>query len=244
MRTRSLRLAIFASLILIGFLLVQAPARLITAFAGQGMYWSGVSGTVWEGRLASLQVQSPWGQWRLGEVSWRLKPWSLLLFRPQLDVAAAWRGQQVSGTVSVRPGSGLTITDSRAVLPAELARLWFPVTVGGEVSFASEHMEIEGAQLTRGHALVTWRSADWTAVETPIPLGDYEARVQARDGSIESTVRTLSGPISVSGNAAWSMESYSIDLLLRGQNGGLPPSLGNALSLVAVEEDGGFRVRF
>lgn len=237
-------MAIFAFLLLLGFLLVQAPARIFTGFAGQGMYWSGVSGTVWNGRLASLQVQSPWGQWRLGEVSWRLKPWSLLLLRPQLDVTAEWRGQQVSGTVSVRPDRGLTITNSRAVLPAELARLWFPVTVGGELSFASEHMEIEGAQLTRGHALVTWRSADWTAVETPIPLGDYEARVQARDGSIKSTVQTLSGPILVSGDASWSMESYSIDLFVTGHNGELAPALGNALSLVAVEENGGYRVRF
>lgn len=230
--------------VLMVFLLAQTPARVLNVVTGPQLTWNGISGTIWRGRVLGMQVQSPWGPWHLGTVDWQLHPWSLLLLSPRLSIESDWQGQQVVSEVTVSAGGRLRFKESQIELPAGLARIWFPVTVGGEVAVLAESLLVENGNLVDGTALVSWNRADWTALDTPLPLGDYEARVVINNGKLDADVMTKSGSVEIAGTANWTPTAYGVDILLRGIDEQLPQILRNALSLVAVQDSEGFRLRF
>ena len=84
------------ALVLIGGLIVTAPARLVSLLApDEGLILQGFSGTLWRGSASRALVQVGPGYFQLGSVDWTLNPLSLLLFRPGLEMSSHWGRQNI-----------------------------------------------------------------------------------------------------------------------------------------------------
>jgi general secretion pathway protein N len=96
------------------FLIMTAPATLLTKrLQQQGILASGVSGTVWEGRAASLQVRG----FSVGAVQWKLHPTHVFLGRLNIDVDAKRNDGSLVSNVSLQRGGKVTLRDLRVSLP-------------------------------------------------------------------------------------------------------------------------------
>lgn len=113
------------------FLLVTAPASLLTKrLQQQGIVASGMSGTVWKGRAASLQVRGLLA----GAVQWELHPSQLLLGRLNVDLDAKRHDGSLAAKVSLQRGGDMTLRDLRASLPIPTLTGFINMSGGGMAS--------------------------------------------------------------------------------------------------------------
>ncbi|GJL90727.1 type II secretion system protein N [Hyphococcus sp.] len=92
---------ILGALVFCATMLANAPASLIGLASGQGSpSYSNAEGTLWRGALRDVSVSGV----ALGDISFRLSPWSVLQLSPRLDVSSS--GGAVTGRGSVTLGSG------------------------------------------------------------------------------------------------------------------------------------------
>lgn len=86
----------FAAFFLLVFIVLQLPAAWIMArFAPNNPYIDHVTGNVWAG-------QADWhAQNMQGVLSWRLKPWELVLLRVAADVELSIADSQLNGRVAI-----------------------------------------------------------------------------------------------------------------------------------------------
>ena len=88
-----------------------------------------------------------------------------------------------------------------------------------------------------------WEDASWRAGDSIERLGRYQLDAEPEEGATVLTLRTLEGPVQASGAGRLSDDgSYLVDLELRAE-GGLSPSLAEALALVASPTENGYGVR-
>ncbi|MFT5481512.1 MAG: general secretion pathway protein N [Halieaceae bacterium] len=236
-------MAVAVLALLLCVLIVNAPARVLASLAGDSVKMSGISGSIWRGQARDLRVTTPWGEWRLGQTSWQLSRRSLLLLSLGIQLDTQWQGQQLSALLNFSPGGDVTVVSARVIVPAALAKVWFPVSLGGTFNGSLSDAKLQGQSLISGIGKLRWLDAGWTAAGSRISLGHYTADLSASQGVVDAVVSTVSGPVAVAGNVSWRLEDYALDLSLSSEQT-LDQNLRNALSLVASQTDTGFRLRY
>jgi general secretion pathway protein N len=225
-------------------LVVTAPARLLGQLVpAQALLLSGFGGSVWSGRAAAAAVPLTGGVLQLGELEWRLRPWSLLLLSPRAQITSRWGQQRVEAQVSVSPGGTITLSEATISIPAEIARHWFPVLLSGNVTLQTERLVLEDLRPTAGAGRLVWQQAGWSADGSSNRLGDYALEFEVvAPGEVAGNIITLAGPVEVVGTANLYPDRYTVDARL-GSDGGLSPGLSNALRLFATPTDSGFHIK-
>lgn len=236
------RIVAVVSATALALLAATVPARLLGYLLPPSIQLSGMSGTIWQGHAARAHLYTQGKVLALGQLTWSLKPWSLLLLSPSVEVDASWGQQRLKGHGRVGLAGGITLRHVEANLDARLIREFTPLYIGGTLELQLQDLSLATTQPLPLEAIegrIVWRDGVWTAQSGDVALGNYVLEVSGTQGSVIGRVQTLSGPLVVSGQLALEQQQYNLDLALRGpatENQGLRASL----RLIAVPVADGF----
>ncbi|QFU75024.1 type II secretion system protein N [Halioglobus maricola] len=239
-----LKIGLIAVLFLVLCLVVLAPARLVLLFvpAGQAEL-QGVSGSLWHGAASRAIVRTDAGMFHLGELEWKLKPWSLLLLAPRVELSSSWGQQHLNALLTVHGSKDIDLAALDAQVPAELVKHFLPLQLTGLVSLQAPQIEIRDGLVTGAQGRLVWQQGGWQAGGAPRSLGDYALEFnQLEDGTLAGEVITLAGELQAEGDLGLRGREYTVDVLLSGP-GLADPMLEQSLQLVATPEGGNYRVK-
>lgn len=238
-------LALAASGLLLLILLITAPARLLGYFLPeQQLQARGFSGSLWHGRAASSAIAVPGGWLQLGEIEWRLSPWSLLLLSLRLDLESRWGAQSLQADIALSAAGNIELRETSADFSARLIQQWLPVQLDGRLSLLIPSMELHQGIPVSGEGRLVWRHASWTGISGSQALGDYVVEIEiVGEQQLSGTVTTLSGPMQVQGSVDLQGRRYSVDMNLQAEQG-FGPEFASALQLMAAPVDGGYQLKF
>jgi len=242
-----MRWPLWISALVIFFLVrvvATAPAALVVnPLAQQNVFLEGVSGTLWQGSAQSLSARANGEVLAWGRLEWAVSPWHLLTLSPEVRFSTDFGAQWMSGVVSIDGLEAIELRNLKGAVPAELARLFAPLSLDGNFEFDFETLlwsKAQGAVEMSGQAM--WRQALWAAPSERVPLGDYTVSLASDTNGIAARVGTLSGPVNVEGQVRAADNRYEVDLLIN-PTGRHEAKLRQNLSLIAVPEAEALRIK-
>ena len=233
-----------ALVVLLVLLASSAPAHLLLrVLENTPVTAQALQGTIWQGRAGRVLVATDAGLLHLGEVSWSLRPWSLLALAPRLQVGSRWGGQRLQAELQIRGRSDITLETLDASFDAALLRHLAPVALQGVVSLQATQLRLRDGLPVETEGRLLWQQAAWDAPRGVLSLGSYVVEVsQPRGGDLTGTVLTLEGPVRATGQLQLARSSYSIAVLIA-HDGRWDPQLQEALSLLARPVAEGYDLR-
>ncbi len=237
-------LGIAAGLLFLLFLVINAPARLLNYVLPQDQFIiQGLEGTLWQGVASRTMVATERGYVHLGRLNWTLRPLSLLLFAPSLDIRSEWGAQTLSGRVTLRGSRSLGLRDFEALGSADLLRQLLPVALTGTISAQVERLLLVDGLPTTARGRLVWQNAGWVSPQGPLELGAYALEFEQAAGEpLLGDVITIDGPVEAEGSIRLTEVDYALDLTVHGE-APLDPQLQQALSLVAQADNNAYRIQ-
>ena len=234
--------ALFALLLAV-LLAVTAPARLLhRVVPAQQVLLQGLSGTVWHGSAASVQLRLPQGYFQLGATHWSLHPLSLLTLAPRLTLGSEWGDQIVSGELVLRGQRDLDLRDLELRFAADTLRQFAPVAVDGLFTLQVSELALRNGLPHSARGRLVWQGAGWQSPRGLVPLGSYALDFEQPPGGVlRGEVVTLSGPLQASGSAELEGRHYAVDVLM-GSDEMLESQLQQMLSLIATPAGADYRI--
>ena len=225
-------------------IVVRLPAALLAGpLAEQNIFAQGLSGSIWSGRAAALSAKVngqiiPWG-----EVSWSLAPMSLLSLAPTLDFRTQLGQQSMAGRMLVASTESVTLTRLTGQLPASLARLFAPVSLGGQLIFEfDELLWGKTGGIRRVEGTLIWRDATWVSSIDRVPLGVYQLSLSSSEDTIRGVLSSSAGTVFASGELEYAGGDYAVNLLVQPE-GYAQQRLRQTLALIAQPEGDAFRIK-
>lgn len=229
------------------FLVANAPAELINRVAPAEVRLTGLQGSLWAGRAASLRV----GQLRLGATRWRLSPWRLLLGRLAGDIDTALPGGFARGQFAIGLGGQIRLEAFSAAGPVaslvEAAGMGLPFQAG---QLAADITVLEIRDGWPQRAIGELRVREIALVyRNGQPVQDQLATFELRfdvdavpaSGIIEGALTDLGGPLEVAGRLQL-MPPANYELEGRAApRPGAPQEMQQALVMLGPENPAGGR---
>lgn len=236
---------LIAVVILLVALIANAPARLlILAIPASQIQLEGVSGTLWRGQVGRCRLALANGVFELGAVQWRLKPWSLLLLSPEVQLSSAWGRQQFDGELTISGAQDVTAREVNASFDASVLTALFPLAVDGAVSLQLAELDIRQGLPHSARGRIVWQQGRWLSPQGAKMLGSYALEMDSPDSGegISGQVVTLAGPLQAKGRVELIARDYAVDIELHHEQG-FEAQLANMLALMAEPVGDGYRVR-
>lgn len=228
-------------------LVVYLPAAIVADWAESsvpGLRISGVDGTALDGRASRVL----YNDLPLEDLSWSVRPWSLLLARAGADISVATDAGGLEATVNrsllgdglrvsnlagaasiewVARRAGYTFVPVSGRIRADIARL--ALDAGGGIVSARGHVEADGLR--------------WELLNPPAPLGRAAAAIDATDGTATVKITDSDGPLALDGDAELQKNgTYRLNLRLRAR-GEADPRLKKLLTeLGETDSEGWYRI--
>ena len=243
LRAINRRWLLLALVLFLFLLLMTIPARIIGSVLPSQLALDGISGTLWQGQAARARFKLPQGDFVLGRITWQLNPFSLLLFKPTVQLETRWGGQRFVGELIVRGRESFDMNQVSAQVDVALARRFAPLYIGGSLRAEIGSLRVTDQRLHSMQGRLTWQNAAWTANSGDVALGTYVLDINGQSGEVTGEVVTLSGELAVAGNVSLTDRRYKVALNLAGpatNNQGLR----DALVIMAVPNGRGFDVIF
>src|SRR5215831_9488481 len=220
------------------FLLITLPAELVLPrLQKQGVMATGVSGSIWKGQAAALQIN----RLPLGHVDWNVQV--LRLFTGKLTVAIHAKRDDgaLQGAISVGFGKRIDIQQLQGSMPiASLGGLGLPGGWQGNVQFNLSMLQLEN----------NWPVAARSAVNLigpanqPTSIGDFRVEFNgesAKDGLTGTLTSAGNGPFDANGTLRLQPNrNYLIDATVATRPGA-PPQVANALQYLGPPDAQGRR---
>ncbi len=210
------RLVVAGCATLVAGLIIFFPARVAYQwFAPPTINLAGISGSVWKGEAS----QANSGGFYLQDLSWRIRPLSLIRGKLDYRVAASPGSGFIDGQVALNISGGVSISDLRGSLPLEL--LEGPVGIRGlrgTLNLQFEHLTIENEipVAAIGHFEVSNLVAPNIHRSS---IGGYRAEFFTQDVGIVASVEDTDGLIDVAGSLQLSPDrTYQFVALLAAKN--------------------------
>jgi general secretion pathway protein N len=180
------------------FLVAMVPARQLTSRLPAGIAMTGVGGTIWSGRAASLQVTGR----ALGALDWFCRPWRLLLAEWSCRVTLRPAGGDVTGDLSGGLDGQVVAQDIRGRLPiSAFEGIATPAGWTGQLD-----LDIRQLRLVDGRPDDASGTLILRGLKAPGPggalLGDFELVVgegAVGTDTLSGRLRDLGGPLRVRG---------------------------------------------
>ena len=159
---------------------------------------SGITGTVWSGRAATLHYQNQ----RVSRLTWQFRPLTLFKAQPTFTITFNGEGRTGTANVGIRPDGTLVIEEANAQLPmAELSQqLGIPISLGGAVNVAMDKITINNNFVQSAEGKLQWRDASMTASILQ-KLGNFNVQISTEDAGIKALINDESGPLQLDGTA-------------------------------------------
>lgn len=196
------------------------------------------SGTVWSGS-GQVEIRDASGHFDLAQnLMWTLQPASLLAGHLVFAVESGHGTPPFLVTIGPRniTAANVDVALSAHVLGLMAPRL-APLGLTGDVRVHADKLMLAHGELT-GEAILYWRSAG-SMLTTVRPLGEYELRINAGDGTTHASLQTLTGPVQLDGDGSWKQG----DAPAFAANAQIPPEqreqLTPLLRLIAIDQGSG-----
>ena len=180
-------------------LVAMVPARQLTKRLPPGIAMTGVGGTIWSGRAATLAVDGA----ALGAVRWFCRPWKLLMLRWSCAVTLSPQGGEIAADVGGGfDGREIEATDIRGQSPiAAFEGFATPAGWTGTLDLDIERIRIveRRAEDAAGKLFVRALRAPGSGGQM---LGDFELTVgegAVGTDTLTGRLRDLGGPLHVRG---------------------------------------------
>lgn len=244
MKTRWLVIA--GVLVFLYTLVLHAPLALLHARfrpANAPVELVGVAGTLGQGSAAGLLLR---GQTAVRDLQWRFRPGQLLLARAAFDVSAAGDGLLLDGRLALLPNGGVDLSDLRISGPLQpllaATRLFLPLD--GALGLELDTLQLRDGFLRRAQGRLALSGLAWKLGQDPLALGDFEAQIAPRGESLSAQIRSLSGPLEVSGEAELKPDrSYDLHLQLRAKADAPSPLVNMLRSLGQPDNQAFYHLR-
>ncbi|MGI1679600.1 MAG: type II secretion system protein N [Cellvibrionaceae bacterium] len=219
------------------------PAQWGVWLANTPAQMEGVSGTIWSGRAENVVLPYDGGVYALGELTWKLKPLSLLTLSPCATVTTKLSSQTVEGIACSGITGNLTLKDLEINLPAAAAEMWAPVSVQGDIFLQIESLKMSGDKIKTLNGKGSWTGARYHNSQTWMSLGAIAFELSGgKNGSIAAKVFDLEGPLELDLQSQFNLTGdFDIrgDIILR-QNA--PQEIAQLLMIIAKEiKEGHFK---
>lgn len=162
----SVKLIVLALLSALIWIVVLAPAGIIVGLipGNAPVVLQGISGTIWSGRVARMDLLVDSQSLLQGHVDWRLRPLSLLRLSPCLEFAVYGSGLQhrtsttsVNGVACASGAGTLSLRDVEFDLPAAMFLRSDELRLGGQILGQLNSLSWQSGSLLslQGHGLWT-----------------------------------------------------------------------------------------
>jgi general secretion pathway protein N len=216
------------------------PAHWGIWLAGLPVQMDGVTGTVWDGRVANVVIPYGGNYYSLGTLEWDLDPWSLLTLSPCAEFSTELGNQTTAGTACAGLGGTLTLKNTELSLPTGIAEIWAPVQVRGQVDAQIQRLTFSDNQIRELNGSGSWSHAFYHNSQTWVPLGTIAFDLsEDSQGGLAAKVFDIEGPVEVDLDSRFSLAgAYDIrgNIALRP---GAPQEIGQLLMIVARETQRG-----
>jgi general secretion pathway protein N len=163
-----------------------------------GLALSGVTGTVWNGRASLASLPTPEREYSMGQLSWKLKPFSLLTLSPCAQVTTNLPGQQFAGEVCTSASGVMKLRNADISIPVALIQAKLPVLIQGQLSSHINEMELRGDVLLKLNGKLSWNGARVNTGANWLDIGSYAAEFTDNgNNGIRAKFFHLSGPVDV-----------------------------------------------
>ena len=206
------------------FVVAGAPASKLLPLlqpALPGVHFSGVDGTIWSGTAAAVQAPPV----QLQQVSWRFRPFALLLGRAEVSIDGQLRGRQLQGRAGRALFGQPYLAQVRGSVAAQDALSWMRINqvgLDGVFSFNLGDVEWSDALWPAVNGIVNWSPAN---VTRPVALALGKAQLDARieDGVTRGKLEASEGALLVQGDVELQPAgNYRLKAQLQ-QKGDVPP---------------------
>jgi hypothetical protein len=231
---RRLAAGLLCLVLLLLCLVLTAPAHLLGRLLPPGQLSAqGLSGSLWQGRASRVVLATDAGPLHLGEVDWRLRPWSLLTLAPRLAVDSRWGEQRLRTELVLYGADDIGLRDLSLTLDASLLRHLVPVALTGRLALDATLLRLRRGLPVEAEGRLVWQQAVWESPRGPLALGSYalDAR-QSGNGPLIAELLTLAGPVQAQGQLQLRDSHYSIALQIESETP-WDPALQEALALLA-----------
>lgn len=239
----------FGALLWLVLVIKDLPARWGGDLLGQyirGLQLRGVSGSLWSGRAGEALLRWHGDSYSLGEIQWRLRPGSLLLFSPCVDFSAEFNRQRFLGEACFHLDGDFSLRNSEFSGPAALVELWLPVKVAGDLSVRINSLRLDGDRVEVLQADSDWRNARFHNSHQWLHLGSFRSKLNGDNkGGVAGSLFDVGGPLAV--ELALSLP-YQQPLVLQGsvelrQNAA--PEIGQFLKVMGYRQvSGRYEIRW
>ncbi len=182
----------------LGFVIAHIPAvwgaYFMTRSGALGL--TGVSGTLWSGRASLASVKVKDADYSLGQLTWAIDVFSLLVLNPCANVKTEMDNQQFKGKVCAGLNGAVTISNADANFPAELIQSQLPLAIDGQFSAHFDKLSFQKQQLSGLQGKLSWMGAKVFNGTNWMMLGGYKADL-VDDGKAGLTARLtdVSSPV-------------------------------------------------
>lgn len=165
---------------------------------GTGLALSGVTGTLWNGRASLASLRTEVREYSLGQLSWQLRPLSLLTLSPCATVATRLPQQQFDGEICAAPSGALQVRDADISVPSVLLQTHLPIPIQGQFSSHIDQLQLRGNVLQSLKGNLTWNGARVNTGTNWLDIGSYAAELADNgNNGIKAQFFQLAGPIDV-----------------------------------------------
>lgn len=193
-----IKLAILGIVAFVVSLIVTVPAHFAGGYLPPGIQASGLQGTLWQGQARRLQVRG----FNLGEVTWEIRPYALLLGRIQADVSMSRTDLQGRGSVA-RGLTGYHILDARLQGDERFLAPFaadYGVTVDGRIEADIDELAFndDGPQAADG--MIAWREARLLN-PSALVLGNVNVTLNQEGDTAVAELRNTGDELRLNGDA-------------------------------------------
>lgn len=195
--------AIFLTIYFFCLVAAKAPAAWAVWIASQaapGLWMNGTQGTIWRGKASAAQFQiAGFEPLALGNVEWRLSPWSLLSMNPCLQFSTSLPRQNMSGEVCQRLGGQSKLRNLLLDAPITNLKAFLPVELSGDVSIQIIQASFaSNGDIKRLDARFSWQRARAFFDGTWLGLGSFAGTAEQNgSGGAKAELFDLEGPFKV-----------------------------------------------
>ncbi|HEX7763662.1 MAG TPA: type II secretion system protein N, partial [Cellvibrio sp.] len=165
---------------------------------GTGLALSDVTGTLWNGRASLASLRTQVREYSLGQLSWQLRPLSLLTLSPCATVATRLPQQQFDGEICAAPSGALQVRDADISVPSVLLQTHLPIPIQGQFSSHIDQLQLRGNVLQSLKGNLTWNGARVNTGANWLDIGSYAAELSDNgNNGIKAQFFQLAGPMDV-----------------------------------------------
>ncbi len=230
------RTILFVIILLVFFLIYNAPARLVHYVLppneGTVLPYD-IQGTIWNGSIGTLFVQTP-KQWlHFNQLRWQLSPWHLFAGQLRYRVTLQYLRHPAFAHIVLHFGGIDMEQVQMSGLPLKHFRDLLPLPLDGQLIINLERVELRHREITTIQGAVAWSGAAAIIGSNVEDFGDFSMKITTpEEGQFAGELTDFGGHLALNGGATYQDKKFSVKVEIEVRDSA-SPSLRHGVQLIA-----------